>query len=503
MSVQETNSWVAVKPVGDRRAQARTLSAVHEAFHSGQDVGGRVRAVVAQSWARSGSAGVDPVDHRAPIVMDTDEIEDRWSGHPLFPVLPVLRDLLLDATTESAHMLVISDARGVLMWMEGHHGVIEATHDMHFVCGADWSERGAGTNALGTAIAVDHPVQIFSAEHTSRLVHPWQCSGAPIHDPATGEILGVIDLTGHLRTAHPHTLGLVTAAARMAEVYLRHDQQRRDEHAREAYHDRVAGSTQPTALVRSTGQLLTTTPHGWLPADVGPVDAGRELALPDGRMLDVEALPGHDAAVLRQRRTATSSPAVREAFRLELFGRRPRIRTPGATIKLSGRHAEILAALLLAGRGLTAEELALEVYGETGKPVTLRAEMSRLRRDLGGLLLARPYAFAVPVTSDLQDAEKLLGSNRLADALALCAQRLMPWSEAPLVIEARERLEHGLRQAVLAAGDARLLDAWCRSAAGQEDAPAADALLRLLRSGDARVPAARARLARLQRVFGP
>jgi hypothetical protein len=220
-------------------------------------------------------------------------------------------------------------------------------------------------------------------------------------------------------------------------------------------------------------------------------------------MLDVEALPGHDAAVLRQRRTATSAAAVREAFRLELFGRRPRIRTPGATIKLSGRHAEILAALLLAGRGLTAEELALEVYGETGKPVTLRAEMSRLRRDLGGLLLARPYAFAVPVTSDLQDAEKLLGSGRLADALALCAQRLMPWSEAPLVIEARERLEHGLRQAVLAAGDARLLDVWCRSAAGQEDAPAADALLRLLRSGDARVPAARARLARLQRVFGP
>ena len=61
---------------------------------------------------------------------------------------------------------------------------------MHFVCGADWSEQGAGTNALGTAIAVDHPVQIFSAEHFNRIVHPWQCSGAPIHDPATGEILG-------------------------------------------------------------------------------------------------------------------------------------------------------------------------------------------------------------------------------------------------------------------------------------------------------------------------
>jgi transcriptional regulator of acetoin/glycerol metabolism len=143
--------------------------------------------------------------------------------------------------------------------------VIEATEDMHFVCGADWSEQGAGTNALGTAIAVDHPVQIFSAEHFNRIVHPWQCSGSPIHDPATGEILGVVDLTGHLRTAHPHTLSLVTAAAGMAEAYLRHDQQRRDEVLRAAYMERVAGTSQPTALVRSSGQVLMSAPRAARP----------------------------------------------------------------------------------------------------------------------------------------------------------------------------------------------------------------------------------------------
>jgi len=74
--------------------------------------------------------------------------------------------------------------------------------------------------------------------------------------------------------------------------------------------------------------------------------------------------------------------------------------------------------LALAGRGLTAEELALEVYGEAGKPVTLRAEMSRLRRDLGAALRARPYGFAAPVTSDLQEAEQLLADGRLTEALA-------------------------------------------------------------------------------------
>ncbi len=497
-----SNPWLAVRPLGDRLAQARGLQRIHEAFHTGKDVSSSLRAVVAQSWARSGDAGVDPVRHLAPIVVDDGEIEERWSRHPLYPVLPMLRDLLRDATSDSAHMLVISDADGVLMWIEGHHRVIEATHDMHFVCGADWSETGAGTNALGTAIAVDHPVQIFSAEHFNRIVHPWQCSGAPIHDPATGEILGVVDLTGHLRTAHPHTLSLVTAAAGMAEAYLRHDRERRDALMREAYLERIAGAPQPTALVRPSGHVVAAAPHGWLPAIVGAVRPGAELALPDGGVADVEPLPGLDGLVLWRRRDGAARPERAAGVRLELLGRRPRIVLPGGAHELSGRHADILAVLLLAGRGLTAEELTLEVYGEAGKPVTLRAEMSRLRRTLGGVLRAKPYAFAVPVSSDLHEAQQLLDDGRLADALEfVTVDRVLPASAAPRVIEARERLEEGLRAAVLRSGDPDLLAAWCRGAAGEDDEAATRALLALLAPGDARVPGARAHLSRLDRAF--
>lgn len=127
------------------------------------------------------------------------------------------------------------------------------------------------------------------------------------------------------------------------------------------------------------------------------------------------------------RRRDASRASGRRA--LELLGRRPQIVLPEGARALSGRHADILAVLLLGGRGLTAEELTLEVYGETRKPVTLRAEMSRLRRALGGVLQAKPYAFAVPVSSDLQEAEQLLDDGRLADALAcVTGDRLLPAS---------------------------------------------------------------------------
>ena len=58
---------------------------------------------------------------------------------------------------------------------------------MNFAEGTLWSEGGAGTNAIGTAIALDHAVQVFGPEHFSDPVQRWTCSAAPIHDPDTGE----------------------------------------------------------------------------------------------------------------------------------------------------------------------------------------------------------------------------------------------------------------------------------------------------------------------------
>jgi hypothetical protein len=490
-------------------AHARALRRVYDAFQSGHEVDGHVRAVVAQSWERSGQAGINPGKHLAPIVVDEAAIEDRWSHHPLFPVLPVLRDLLSDATTQAGHMLVITDADGVLMWMEGHRHVIEATEDLHLVCGADWSEAGAGTNAMGTAIAVDHPVQIFSAEHFNRMVHPWQCSGAPIHDPETGEILGVVDLTGHLRTAHPHTLGLVTAAAGMAEAFLRQEAQRRHEQLRTVYRARIAGTNQPTALLTAGGRPLMAVPHDWLagePLDV-PRDGG-EVTLRDGSTATAEPI---DGGYVLWRRAVGSGPGVvipRDAdapvgtLRLELLGSRPSAILDGRRIPLSQRHGEILAVLLLSPRGLTAEQLALELYGERGKPVSVRAEVSRLRRLLGKTLSARPYRFTAHVESDLREVAALVRGGRLADAVAAYAEPLLPDSEVPLVVEERSGVDGAIRQAVLRTGNERLVAAWCATGSGHDDLPAAELLLSLLPPDDGGRPAAEARVRRLRERDG-
>src|SRR6185295_4958828 len=121
--------------------------------------------------------------------------------------------------------------------------------EMNFVEGAVWSEAGAGTNAIGTALAVDHLVQVHAAEHFSEVVYAWTCAAAPVHDPEDGRLLGIIDLTGRLDRVHPESIAAVLAAARAVEADLRVRAQERDAQLRVRYLERTASGRVRRALV--------------------------------------------------------------------------------------------------------------------------------------------------------------------------------------------------------------------------------------------------------------
>ena len=96
----------------------------------------------------------------------------------------------------------------------------DLTGAMGFVAGANWSEAVVGTSAPGTALALGRSVQIHGAEHFNRHVAPWSCTAAPVHDPETRRLLGVIDVTGDAEAATPQAQLLVDATARAIEGEL-------------------------------------------------------------------------------------------------------------------------------------------------------------------------------------------------------------------------------------------------------------------------------------------
>jgi transcriptional regulator of acetoin/glycerol metabolism len=77
----------------------------------------------------------------------------------------VLRQLVGTAADDGDHLMAVSDAAGRLLWVEGHRVARARAEKMNFIEGAWWDEAHAGTNAPGTALALDHEVQIFATEH--------------------------------------------------------------------------------------------------------------------------------------------------------------------------------------------------------------------------------------------------------------------------------------------------------------------------------------------------
>src|ERR1700677_4005249 len=179
-----------------------------------------VREMVADSWLRSVAAGVDVDASRPPITLERDLLTEYRAEHPLAKVFPLLYDVLGRAAEDCDSVMAVADARGQLLWVCGRPAVLRRAESIGFVEGAQGGEAHAGTNAPGTALRLDAALSIRSAEHFVRPVQQWSCAAAPVHDPRTHAILGIVDITGGPDAATPQTIAMIRAAARMAESEL-------------------------------------------------------------------------------------------------------------------------------------------------------------------------------------------------------------------------------------------------------------------------------------------
>ncbi|MEU0287957.1 GAF domain-containing protein [Streptomyces sp. NPDC006147] len=379
----------------DTRRAARVLSEVRSAALSGRSAPLAPRPVIGQSWERVRRSGVDPDRGLRSGLLPMDEVRRRRESSALRHVLPVLREGLLSVADVAHHIMVVADDDGRVLWREGSAPVLRKADVLGFEIGADWREDVVGTNGVGTPAVTGRPVQVFASEHFVRSHATWTCAGAPITDPRDGRLIGVVDVSGPLETMHPATLAWVDSVAKLAEARLR------EMHVRSL--ERLRAVAAPV-LARTDGRALVVDRHGWTAAVTGMPYTER-LALPKSLSAGLRWLPALGRCSLEPLAggwlvRAADEPAPRAASRIVLDLGEPRRRTvrvsDGAgswTRELSPRHAELLYLLAVHRAGRSAADLARDVFGDPARTVTVRAEMSRVRRYLGSLLEHRPYRF--------------------------------------------------------------------------------------------------------------
>lgn len=387
-------NFSAIRPGTDLAGYARELARMHDAVIGGGRSALRPRELVARSWSRVLEGGLDPEHRTLRDPLPLEEILRRRRESPLSLVIEDLRQIVCSIADASQFLMVVTDADGIILWREGSARVRAKADGLGFAEGAEWTEQRVGTNAIGTAIAEASPVQLFSAEHFEQKQHPWYCTAAPMHDPRTGALLGIVDVSGPALTLHPAIVALVETAVRFQESQLRRHHETGLERLRTAAGPLLASVDGPLMLVDDDGWVahvsgVAAQPRIPVPRQHRPLSVpGLGLCLPE-RVGDGWLVRPSDRSSSRILLTLNLSGAPS----VEVAGGDGQWRSP-----LTARHAEILSLLHRAGpAGLRAAELSRRVYGDAEHVVAIRAEVSRLRRTLGGIVASQPYRISPAV----------------------------------------------------------------------------------------------------------
>jgi transcriptional regulator of acetoin/glycerol metabolism len=262
---------------------------------SGQVPAGHISPLLADSWQRSLASGLDSLALAADVPHASAHELARAREHQrelIDHALPAM-NYLHAQTRDSGSVIVLSNADGLLLQSCGDAEFLDRASQVLLSPGASWHEAHRGTNAVGTSLALAAPTVITGSEHYLACNGFLTCAAAPISD-SRGQLMGVLDISGDYRSSHPHTFGLVRAAAQMIENRMFLSRHGKDVRLR--FHPLAEGIgtlAEGVVAVSRDGWVVGANPAGLSLLSLVPADLGRiridQLGRPAGRRTLVPA----------------------------------------------------------------------------------------------------------------------------------------------------------------------------------------------------------------------
>lgn len=154
-----------------------------------------LRDVIEESWQRC-IGTTSPSTSTGPEPVDTDTLLKRQLANPSLYRAAELSMKQNDNIFEgSGLLLLIADKDGFILSAYGDSIAFAQAEKIHLVPGSNWSEEQSGTNAIGTSLTLEKSIEVYGSEHFCYGMNAWACTAAPIMDPVTNELLGVVNVS--------------------------------------------------------------------------------------------------------------------------------------------------------------------------------------------------------------------------------------------------------------------------------------------------------------------
>lgn len=200
-----------------------------------------IRPVIFESWLRCRKYRVNPYE-KITLRLSKSEIDKLCiENRELIRTVRPYMERLYSIVEGSGYFLLLSDKEGYVLDLIGDKEMIEQAKESMLVVGANRAESIAGTNAIGTCLERQAPIQIWNGEHYVTSHRQYSCSSGPIFDEE-GNLLGCLNITGRYTEIHTHTLGMVLSAVDGITKELK---------IRKAYHEIKSMSAQRSSILES------------------------------------------------------------------------------------------------------------------------------------------------------------------------------------------------------------------------------------------------------------
>ena len=181
---------------------------------------GLLPSIIEMSWERCLGYGLESGQNSGFDLLERGLLAEQLEKNRnlLIHAQPVM-DVLFDQIVDTQNVIVLANDNGYILHSCGDPEFLTQAERVALAPGAEWSEESRGTNAIGTALAINAPVVVNGQQHFLAANHFLTCSASPIFDP-NGRLIGVLDLTGDHRSFNRHTMALVRMSVQMIENRL-------------------------------------------------------------------------------------------------------------------------------------------------------------------------------------------------------------------------------------------------------------------------------------------